>query len=83
MFGFLTSDDLQLNKMDAEDPDIADYTMIPDTARMADSPRVCLQVHRFQTPQNILREDVKTLCSLDPPPFLTFSFTDINETFFP
>lgn len=29
--------------MDAEDPEIADYTMIPDTARLADSPRVCLQ----------------------------------------
>ena len=23
---------------------VADYTMIPDTARMADIPRVCLQV---------------------------------------
>ena len=44
VFSFLTSDEFELNKMDAEDPEISDYIMIPDTAWLADSPRVCLQV---------------------------------------
>jgi len=43
ILSFLTSDDVKLNKIDAEDPEVADYTMIPDTARMANIPRVCLQ----------------------------------------
>ena len=43
LLSFLTSDDVKLNKIDAEDPEVADYTMVPETARMADIPRVCLQ----------------------------------------
>lgn len=43
ILSFLTSDDVKLNKIDAEDPEVADYTMIPDTSRMANIPRVCLQ----------------------------------------
>ncbi|XP_023333653.1 intraflagellar transport protein 52 homolog isoform X2 [Eurytemora carolleeae] len=43
VFSFLTSDEFELNKMDAEDPEISDYIMIPDTAWLADTPRVCLQ----------------------------------------
>ena len=36
--------DLELNAIDADDPEISDYNMIPDTALMADKPRSCLQV---------------------------------------
>ena len=39
ILSFLTSDDVKLNKIDAEDPEVADYTMIPDTGRMANLPR--------------------------------------------
>ena len=34
---------LELNRIDAEDPDISDYNMIPDTCMLADQLRVCLQ----------------------------------------
>merc|ERR1711963_324393 len=34
---------LFLNKIDAEDPEVSDYTMIPDTNRLSELPRVCLQ----------------------------------------
>ena len=43
ILSFLTSDEVQLNKIDAEDPEVSDYTMIPDTSRLSDLPRVCLQ----------------------------------------
>ena len=34
---------IKLNEIDAEDPEISDYNMIPDTCRLADAVRVCLQ----------------------------------------
>ena len=34
---------IKLNEIDAEDPEISDYNMIPDTCKLADSVRVCLQ----------------------------------------
>ncbi len=34
---------LELNTIDAEDPEISDYNMIPDTALMGESIRTCLQ----------------------------------------
>ena len=43
IFEFLTSDSVELNKIDAEDPELSDYSMIPDTCRLADQLRVCLQ----------------------------------------
>ena len=47
VFDFLTSsaaeNAIKLNEIDAEDPEISDYNMIPDTCRLADSVRVCLQ----------------------------------------
>ena len=39
ILSFLTSDEVKLNKIDAEDPEVADYTMVPDTSRMANIPR--------------------------------------------
>ena len=35
--------ELVLNQIDAEDPDISDYNMIPDTCKLSDNLRVCLQ----------------------------------------
>ncbi|XP_021918359.1 intraflagellar transport protein 52 homolog isoform X2 [Zootermopsis nevadensis] len=43
LFRFLTSSDIKLNQIDADDPEITDYIMVPDTARLAEKPRVCLQ----------------------------------------
>ena len=52
IFEFLTSTSaneggsgggLELNRIDAEDPEISDYNMIPDTCKLADQLRVCLQ----------------------------------------
>ena len=37
------SGNLKLNEIDAEDPEISDYNMIPDTSRLSESVRVCLQ----------------------------------------
>ncbi|PNF19238.1 Intraflagellar transport protein 52-like protein [Cryptotermes secundus] len=43
LFRFLTTSDIILNQIDADDPEISDYIMVPDTARLAEKPRVCLQ----------------------------------------
>ena len=34
---------MELNSIDADDPEISDYNMIPDTTVLADRLRVCLQ----------------------------------------
>ncbi|KAJ0068850.1 hypothetical protein NL108_012092 [Boleophthalmus pectinirostris] len=39
---FMT-DTVQLNQIDAEDPEITDYTMLPDTGGLSEQRRVCLQ----------------------------------------
>ena len=36
-------EELELNQIDAEDPEISDYNMIPDTLLMSDRLRTCLQ----------------------------------------
>ncbi|XP_047001850.1 intraflagellar transport protein 52 homolog [Schistocerca americana] len=41
-----------LNDVDAEDPEIADYNMIPDTAKLAERPRVCLQESTDEIPMD-------------------------------
>ncbi|KAG7493697.1 hypothetical protein JOB18_014846 [Solea senegalensis] len=40
---WLMSDTIQLNQIDAEDPEITDYTMLPDTGCLSEQLRVCLQ----------------------------------------
>jgi len=40
---WLTTDDLELNVIDAEDPEINDYNYIPDTISLSDKVRVALQ----------------------------------------
>lgn len=39
---FMT-DSVQLNQIDAEDPEITDYTMLPDTGGLSEQMRCCLQ----------------------------------------
>ncbi|KAK7827762.1 hypothetical protein U0070_019586, partial [Myodes glareolus] len=43
VFQWLTTGDIHLNQIDAEDPEISDYTMVPDTATLSEQLRVCLQ----------------------------------------
>uniref|UniRef100_V9KLA6 Intraflagellar transport 52 homolog (Chlamydomonas) n=2 Tax=Callorhinchus milii TaxID=7868 RepID=V9KLA6_CALMI len=43
VFQWLTTNEIQLNQIDAEDPEISDYTMLPDTAKLSERVRVCLQ----------------------------------------
>ncbi|XP_069369110.1 intraflagellar transport protein 52 homolog isoform X2 [Paralichthys olivaceus] len=40
---WLMTDNIQLNQIDAEDPEITDYTMLPDTGFLSEQLRVCLQ----------------------------------------
>ncbi|XP_029908066.1 intraflagellar transport protein 52 homolog [Myripristis murdjan] len=40
---WLMTDNIQLNQIDAEDPEITDYNMLPDTGRLSEQLRVCLQ----------------------------------------
>lgn len=40
---WLTTDAVQLNQIDAEEPDVSEYNYVPDTSKMADQLRVCLQ----------------------------------------
>uniref|UniRef100_A0A8C1RXX0 Intraflagellar transport protein 52 homolog n=1 Tax=Cyprinus carpio TaxID=7962 RepID=A0A8C1RXX0_CYPCA len=43
VFQWLTTDSIPLNQIDAEDPEITDYTMLPDTGSLSERLRVCLQ----------------------------------------
>ncbi|KAM9296081.1 intraflagellar transport protein 52 homolog [Gastrophryne carolinensis] len=40
---WLTTNDIQLNQIDAEAPEISDYTMLPDIGNLSQRLRVCLQ----------------------------------------
>jgi len=40
---FLTSDNMLLNSIDANEPDVSDYHQLPDTAKLAETVRSCLQ----------------------------------------
>ncbi|KAG8439890.1 hypothetical protein GDO86_005886 [Hymenochirus boettgeri] len=40
---WLTTNDITLNQIDAEDPEISDYTMLPDNHKISQHLRVCLQ----------------------------------------
>lgn len=40
---WLTTDDIELNAIDAEDPEISDYNVLPDTEKLADRLKSCLQ----------------------------------------
>jgi intraflagellar transport protein 52 len=40
---FLTTDEIKLNLIDAEDPEISDYNQLPDVARLSEQLKTCLQ----------------------------------------
>ncbi|KAK6479445.1 intraflagellar transport protein 52-like protein isoform X1 [Huso huso] len=43
VFQWLTTNEIRLNQIDAEDPEISDYTMLPNTGLLSERLRVCLQ----------------------------------------
>ncbi|XP_005108178.1 intraflagellar transport protein 52 homolog [Aplysia californica] len=43
LINFLTTDDIKLNPIDAEDPEINDYSQLPDVARLSEQLKTCLQ----------------------------------------
>ncbi|XP_062842594.1 intraflagellar transport protein 52 homolog [Trichomycterus rosablanca] len=43
VFQWLMTENIHLNQIDAEDPEITDYTMLPDTGFLSERLRVCLQ----------------------------------------
>lgn len=43
IFNFLTSNEIRLNAIDADDPEISDYNMIPWTSKLSEQPFSCLQ----------------------------------------
>lgn len=51
VFQWLMTDNIHLNQIDAEDPEITDYTMLPDTGCLSDRLRVCLQ-ERDENPRD-------------------------------
>lgn len=40
---WLTTDEIQLNQIDAEDPEVSDFHFLPDTSKAAEKVRTCLQ----------------------------------------
>lgn len=43
VFKYLTTEDVEINAVDADDPDLNDYNYIPDSKNMSDQLKVCLQ----------------------------------------
>ena len=43
VFRWLTTDEISLNAIDAEDPEVTDYHFMPDVGKMSERVRVCLQ----------------------------------------
>ncbi|XP_067935005.1 intraflagellar transport protein 52 homolog [Watersipora subatra] len=61
---FLTTDDLKLNAIDADDPEISDYNELPEVAMLADSVKSCLQ-ESDDIPRDFTRLFDTKLFSLD------------------
>jgi len=43
IINYLTTDNIKLNTIDAEDPEISDYSQLPDIARLSEQLKTCLQ----------------------------------------
>ena len=43
ILAFLTTDEVSLNAIDTENPDVADYNYIPDSKALSEQLKVCLQ----------------------------------------
>ncbi|XP_068677841.1 intraflagellar transport protein 52 homolog [Montipora foliosa] len=65
MFQWLTTSDIQLNNIDAEDPEVSDYYYIPDTTRMSERLRVCLQEGDEHVGRDITKMFSEDLFKLD------------------
>uniref|UniRef100_A0A8B9SV60 Intraflagellar transport 52 n=1 Tax=Anas platyrhynchos TaxID=8839 RepID=A0A8B9SV60_ANAPL len=64
LFQWLTTSDVHLNQMDMEDPEISDYTMLPDAAALSEQLRVCLQ-EGDENPRDFTKLFDKSLYQLD------------------
>ncbi|CAH1774851.1 unnamed protein product [Owenia fusiformis] len=64
LFNFLTTDDIQLNQIDAEDPEIFDYNMLPNTAKLSEQVKTCLQ-ESDEVPRDITTLFESSLFKLD------------------
>ncbi|ESO04925.1 hypothetical protein HELRODRAFT_78455, partial [Helobdella robusta] len=60
----LTTDDVQLNLIDAENPEISDYNMLPNTAQLSDQAKSCLQ-ETDEVPRDITTLFTSSLFTLD------------------
>ena len=47
---YLTDEKMQLNKLDADDPEITDYNAIPDHIVLSEQFKVEMSTHSFLTP---------------------------------
>ncbi|CAD5111449.1 DgyrCDS758 [Dimorphilus gyrociliatus] len=64
IINYLTTDEVVLNNIDAEDPEISDYNQQPDTTILGDQVKACLQ-ETEDIPRDITTLFDKTLFSLD------------------
>ncbi|XP_028406358.1 intraflagellar transport protein 52 homolog [Dendronephthya gigantea] len=64
IFQWLTTNDIRLNSIDAEDPEISDYHFIPDTSKLAERLKVCLQEGE-EVPNDFSKMFDKDLFKLD------------------
>ncbi|XP_049725120.1 intraflagellar transport protein 52 homolog isoform X2 [Elephas maximus indicus] len=93
VFQWLTTGDIHLNQIDAEDPEISDYMMLPDTATLSERLRVCLQ-EGDENPRDfttlfdlsIYQLDTTSLPKVFPPSFRELpppplELFDLDETF--
>ncbi|ORZ35362.1 hypothetical protein BCR44DRAFT_1414734 [Catenaria anguillulae PL171] len=64
LIDWLTSDSVQLNNIDANEPELGDYHYLPDMSSLASQPRVCLQ-DTEEIPKHFTRLFDTSLFSLD------------------
>eukprot|EP00128_Syssomonas_multiformis_P009926 Colp12_sorted_trinity150504_noHs@6361 len=64
IFQWLLTNTINLNALDAENPDISDYHFVPDTARLAERRRCCLQESE-EVPKDFTKLFDQTLYKLD------------------
>ena len=79
LFTFLTTDNIKLNAIDSEDPEVADYNMQPDTSVLAEQVRACLQ-ETEEVPRDITTLFDHSLFKLDTTlvPKVLKAYTDLN-----
>ena len=79
LFTFLTTDNLKLNQIDAEDPEVADYNMQPETSVLSEQVRACLQ-ETEEVPRDITSLFDSSLFKLDTTlvPAVLKAYTDLN-----